>query len=167
MKSPPYNLNDSLANLLEPAVTETMIAHYEGDEKYPSPSTAYLINYLKQNPSFASIGYVLDGIWNDPAPTDWTLTIDMMKGTSIEKNSKPSKCNNFITSNESTVSVQLNSIENKEIISLKMINTTGQLVYEKTLQNQDNIIFNNPGKGLYFIVVEGKNSICTDKVFLQ
>jgi 3',5'-cyclic AMP phosphodiesterase CpdA len=74
--SPPYNLSQSTAEFVEPAFTETLIAHYGGNEGNPSSNTQWIMFWL----NLAGYGYItqaLQSVWNDISPDDWNTTIDL------------------------------------------------------------------------------------------
>ena len=73
----PYYLSADNATPIEPAITETFIAHYEGNEGDPSSTTQYIISSLISDVNYASIGAILQGMWNDISPDDWTYTINL------------------------------------------------------------------------------------------
>ncbi len=96
LTSPPYSLDSVTAAMVTPAVTETFIAHYEGNEGSPSAQTNTVIQMLKQHPSYYSIGYALEGIWNDAAPDDWTVSIDLNNYKTSVGLEKPIQLNNIL-----------------------------------------------------------------------
>jgi len=76
LTSPPFNLSQSMAEFVEPAFTETIIAHYDGNEGSPSSGTNFVIFSLY----LSGYGYVADGmqsIWNDKSPDDWNFNVDL------------------------------------------------------------------------------------------
>lgn len=75
LTSPPYNLDSATAAMATPAITETMIAHYHGDEGNPSPQTQVVIEMMVT--LYPEMGLVLQGIWEDPDPGDWEVSIDL------------------------------------------------------------------------------------------
>lgn len=75
LTQPPYSLDPATAAMVEPAITETFIAHYAGNEGDPSPGTQAIIDFLINSP-YAMIGYTLLGIWNDAQPDDWYTALD-------------------------------------------------------------------------------------------
>jgi hypothetical protein len=73
---PPYNISQSTAEFVEPAFTETMIAHYGGNEGSPSSNTQWIMFWL----SISGYGYItqaLQSVWNDAAPDDWNTSFDL------------------------------------------------------------------------------------------
>ena len=77
LMQPPYNLPDSIAQLLEPALTASIVAHYAGDEANPPMQVQLAIFLLMSDPQTAYLGTVLDSLWNDPAPADWVTTLNL------------------------------------------------------------------------------------------
>ncbi|MDP4268228.1 MAG: metallophosphoesterase [Bacteroidota bacterium] len=71
------NLSTDQAKQIEPFVSMTMMAHYEGDEKNPSPEILSIIKKLKEDNKTNTLGNTLEAIWNDPQPSDWNTTIDL------------------------------------------------------------------------------------------
>jgi len=76
LMSPPYNLSQSVAEFVEPAFTETLIAHYNGNEGDPSGNTDWVMFWLWLF-GYDYIADALDGVWNDEAPDDWNTSIDL------------------------------------------------------------------------------------------
>jgi 3',5'-cyclic AMP phosphodiesterase CpdA len=77
LQSPPYSLPPATVSMIEPAVSETMLAHFAGDEGDPSPQTQGIINYMFTTP-MAPMAYTMSSIWNDAAPGDWTASIPLL-----------------------------------------------------------------------------------------
>lgn len=75
LMSPPYNLSQSVAEFVEPAFTETLIAHYNGNEGEPSGNTDWVMFWLWLF-GYDYIADALDGVWNDESPDDWNTTLD-------------------------------------------------------------------------------------------
>lgn len=76
LMSPPYNLSQGVAEFVEPAFTETLIAHYGGNEGSPSSNTQWVMFWL----SISGYGYItqaLQSVWNDAAPNDWNVSLDL------------------------------------------------------------------------------------------
>ena len=76
LTNPPYSLSQSVAEFVEPAFTETLIAHYGGNEGNPSANAQWIMFWL----SISGYGYItqaLQSVWNDMAPDDWNTTIDL------------------------------------------------------------------------------------------
>lgn len=79
--------DEASAALLEPIVTQTLVAYYQGDE--PSNITSAVtaaINQLKAYPdnNIKLIASLLEGIWNDPTP-DNSVIIDLKTGVITQK----------------------------------------------------------------------------------
>ncbi|MBN2172606.1 MAG: metallophosphoesterase [Bacteroidales bacterium] len=76
LTSPPYNIDQGTAEFVEPAFTETLIAHYNGNEGNPSFSTNFIIWTL----NLSGYGYIADALesaWDDFAPDDWNTNINL------------------------------------------------------------------------------------------
>ncbi len=76
LTSPPYSLGQATAEFVEPAFTESMIAHYAGNEGNPSSNTQSVMFWLTIF-GYSYITQSLQSIWNDAAPDDWTTTINL------------------------------------------------------------------------------------------
>ncbi|MCG8701895.1 MAG: metallophosphoesterase, partial [Bacteroidales bacterium] len=138
LTSAPYNLDEATAAMIEPAITETFIAHYEGNEGTPSAATQAALNQLKNYPdaTIAMAGAALAGMWNDLEPDDWTYTIDL--------NVDP---NNAATLSEANISVYPNPVAELLFVegefegsntSMKIYSLDGKVVYAKTLNENKN-----------------------------
>ena len=82
--------DETSAALLEPIVTQSLVAYYQGDEpKQITPAVTQTINQLKAYPdnNVKLIASLLEGIWNDPTP-DNSVLIDLKTGTITDKNTK-------------------------------------------------------------------------------
>jgi len=76
LTQPPYSLGQSIAEFMEPAFTESIIAHYNGNEGSPSFGTEFIIFTLY----LSGYGYIAEGlesIWDDKPPDDWNINADM------------------------------------------------------------------------------------------
>lgn len=76
LTNPPYNISQSMAETVEPAFTETMIAHYYGNEGNPSSNTQWVM-FLLNISGYGYITQALQSVWNDLAPDDWNTTISL------------------------------------------------------------------------------------------
>ncbi len=76
LTSPPYNIDQGTAEFAEPAFTETLIAHYNGNEGSPSFNTSFVIWSLYLS-GYGYIAEALESVWDDLAPDDWNTTIDL------------------------------------------------------------------------------------------
>ncbi len=87
LMSPPYSIDEATANMAAPLFSETFVTHYAGDEKQADMSAtsqqilAGLGAMAGANPLFAMIGGAVQAIWNDPAPADNKVIIDLETGT--------------------------------------------------------------------------------------
>ncbi|MCB2219403.1 MAG: metallophosphoesterase [Bacteroidetes bacterium] len=76
LTNPPFNLSQSTAEFVEPAFSETILAHYEGNEGSPSSNTQFVMFSLY----LSGYGYIADGmqsIWNDKSPDDWNMSTSL------------------------------------------------------------------------------------------
>jgi hypothetical protein len=85
LMSPPYNLPQATAEFLAPAMTEAFASHYQGDEgsRPISPQTQGIIAFLQSqttDPMSQLMANALLAIFNDPAPADNNLTIELLSG---------------------------------------------------------------------------------------
>jgi hypothetical protein len=84
LMQPPYNLPQATAQFLAPAMTEAFASHYQGDEgsRLVSTQTQQTIAFLQSqaDPLSLLMANALLAIFNDPAPADNNLTIDLLTG---------------------------------------------------------------------------------------
>ena len=82
-----YGVDTNSAAQLAPAMAETFKAHYAGDEGLPSPATAEMIQYLgsSTNAMYQLFGAAMQSVWDDPAPADNNVFIDLINGGSVSK----------------------------------------------------------------------------------
>jgi hypothetical protein len=162
----PYNLPDSTATILEPAITESFIAHYEGDEGEPSPQTEAIINMLLSDPNYSFIGYALLSIWNDPQPGDWTVEINLADGTHVGLNKNLVNRNISLYPNPTRGTIHLDgNFTNNNIV--KIYNLSGQMVYSTTLHDGVNTLSTNLNSGLYTIEISGNNIKMRNKLIVK
>jgi hypothetical protein len=76
LTNPPYNISQSLAETVEPAFTETLIAHYNGNEGSPSANTQWIM-FLLTISGYGYITQALQSVWDDMAPDDWNTSINL------------------------------------------------------------------------------------------
>lgn len=76
LTSPPQNIDQETAEFVEPAFTESLIAHYAGNEGSPSLNTSFIIWSLYLS-GYAYIAEALESIWDDFPPDDWNTSIDL------------------------------------------------------------------------------------------
>ncbi len=80
-----YGLDAATATYLEPGITETLIAHYEGNEGgTPSANAQTSIAALKGTSGYETMGAILEGIWAD-SYDDWTYSIQLNKTKAAEE----------------------------------------------------------------------------------
>jgi len=83
LTNPPYNISQGLAETVEPAFTETLIAHYNGNEGNPSANTQWIM-FLLNISGYGYITQALQSVWNDAAPDDWNTSFDLSpKGSKL------------------------------------------------------------------------------------
>jgi hypothetical protein len=83
LTNPPYNISQGLAETVEPAFTETLIAHYGGNEGNPSANTQWIM-FLLNISGYGYITQALQSVWNDAAPDDWNTSFDLSpKGSKL------------------------------------------------------------------------------------
>jgi 3',5'-cyclic AMP phosphodiesterase CpdA len=76
LTNPPYNISESMAETVEPAFTETLIAHYNGNEGNPSANTQWIM-FLLNISGYSYITVALQSVWNDLAPDDWNTSMSL------------------------------------------------------------------------------------------
>jgi hypothetical protein len=76
LTNPPYNISQSLAQTVEPAFTETLIAHYNGNEGNPSSNTQWIM-FLLNISGYGYITQALQSVWNDAPPDDWNTSFNL------------------------------------------------------------------------------------------
>jgi predicted phosphodiesterase len=76
LTNPPYSISQSLAETVEPAFTETLIAHYVGNEGNPSANTQWIM-FLLNISGYSYITQALQSVWDDAAPDDWNTSFDL------------------------------------------------------------------------------------------
>lgn len=84
LMQPPYNLPQATAQFLAPAMTEAFASHYQGDEgsRPISPQTQGTIAFLQSqaDPMSQLMANALLAIFNDPAPADNNVTLNLLTG---------------------------------------------------------------------------------------
>ncbi len=87
LMQPPYNLPQATAQFLAPAMTEAFSSHYMGDESSRpiSPGTQTVIAFLQgQSDALSQLfANTLLGLFNDPAPADNRLLLNLMTGATV------------------------------------------------------------------------------------
>ncbi|MDP4268376.1 MAG: metallophosphoesterase [Bacteroidota bacterium] len=154
----PNNMPWFLATYVEPALTETMIAHYAGDEKNPSENVISKMNYLKNISSTAVLGIAMDSIWHDPLPSDLNTNIDL------------SNMNNGILSKEEFEKIKIfpNPVKNGLTIVNSDAHLNGLLISLKDVEGKElinkicndklsNLDMSRYGNGMYILSIKGKN----------
>ena len=74
-----YELDDFTASLIAPVVTNAFMANYKGDEGEPTTSDQQIIQQMAMfdNANSKLLAAVINSLWTDLAPADWTTTIDL------------------------------------------------------------------------------------------
>lgn len=82
---PPYDLPLETARFLAPAMAEAFHSHYQGDEETRpiSAGTQGILGYLlaQEDPMSQMMANVLLSLFNDPAPDDNALTVNLIPGS--------------------------------------------------------------------------------------
>lgn len=164
LMSAPYSLSAENAAFIEPAITETFIAHYEGNEGTPSAQSQGIISYLSADANFAFMGNILQGIWNDLSPDDWTYTIDLQSvPTNISGNG-----NNDIKLYVSTTKqlvAECNGYYEGSIITI--YDLTGKKITSQLLINGQNTVSPSLQTGIYLVEVQQGTLKMTKKVIVK
>ncbi len=168
LMSPPYNIDTATAIMIEPAITETFVAHYAGNEGTPSAQTQGTIDLLKLNPSYAFIGYALEGIWNDLPTDDWQVSIDMQDYTIgvteiIDYN--------MIKVFPNPVADQLNVLfpEIKSHVTLRIYDMQGKTVFNESVTGKQfvNINMSDTESGMYFLEIQIGSTLLRNKIIVE
>ncbi|MBN2746825.1 MAG: T9SS type A sorting domain-containing protein [Bacteroidales bacterium] len=170
LTSPPYSLDSVTASMVVPAVTETFIAHYEGNEGTPTPQTQAVIQMLKVHPTQYAMGYALEGIWNDATPDDWTVTIDLGYSNSSVGYSQSLNTNSILLfPNPSTGIFNLITPFEKHDIFVQVVDAQGREVKSMNTENQQNTVIDlsHLPKGAYMIVLSGNGMKLSKKIVLK
>ncbi len=166
LMSPPYYVDSATAYAIEPAITETFIAHFGGNESNPSAQTSAIIAMLKQDANYAFIGYILEGIWTDLPPDDWTTTIDLNSKfySGIQETYNINNILLFPNPSQGIFNLLMPDIKSK--INLKIFDISGKLVYDKDSKDNRNVVIDisNKSAGEYIIQVKINNTILTKKI---
>ena len=166
LMSPPYSIDSATAYAIEPAVTETFIAHFGGNESNPSPQTVATIAMLEQSP-MANIGYILDGIWTDIPPDDWTVSIDLNSPTYYAGITERYNVNNIILfPNPSKGIFNLLLPDIKSAVQIKIFDIDGKIVYNKETKDNPNVVVDvsNIKAGQYIIQLKINNTLISKKL---
>ncbi len=87
LMQPPYNLSQAQAQFLAPAMTEAFTSHYQGDEgsRPISLQTQGIIGALQAagDPLSLMMANTLLAIFNDPAPADNNVQLDLLSGSTV------------------------------------------------------------------------------------
>ncbi len=170
LTSPPYSLDSITASMVVPAVTETFIAHYEGNEGTPSAQTQGVIQMLKVHPTHYAMGYALEGIWNDASPDDWTVTIDLAyQNTSIGYSSTLNTNSILLFPNPSTGIFNLITPFENQNIFIQVFDGQGKEVKRLNTDNQKNTIIDLSSlqAGAYMIVLSGNGIKLSKKIVIE
>lgn len=127
LTQPPYNIPDSIAQIVEPAITATIVTHYGGDESNPPPAVQLTIALLMQDPQYAFLGQILDSIWHDPAPGDWNTTITLETLTQTNE-AEVSEAVFTVYPNPSGERMFVRAMEGIPEFDLRLFDASGKLV---------------------------------------
>ena len=168
LMSPPYNLDSATAYAIEPAITESFIAHFGGNEGSPTPQTQATIEMLKLSP-YAFMGYILEGIWEDPDPDDWTVTIDLNSPVYIGVTEILNVNNVILFPNPSKGVFNLLLPETKSKILINVFDINGKKVYEKESKGNRNVIIDisDQAVGQYIIQLDIYGSKMSRKLLIH
>lgn len=166
LMSEPYNLPDSTATMMEPAITESFIAHYEGDEGEPSAQTEAIINVLLQDPNYSFIGYAMLSIWNDPIPGDWEVEFNLATGAQVGLNENliNSKVSLYPNPSKGSFNLEGNFADNNVV---KIYNMAGKMVYSTMLQKGLNTLTPNINSGIYIVEISSNNIKLKKKLIIE
>lgn len=152
LTSSPFYLSDSAAAVIEPAITESFIAHYRGDEGTPSAYTQAVITNLLSDANYATVGYILQQMWND-SQADWDMEVQLSV-KSVETGINTGLINDPVSlyPNPTTGSftVSGNFDENTK---LYVYNIKGELVYSASLPDNEMLIEPDLDEGLYVVKI--------------
>ncbi|MFZ4413164.1 MAG: T9SS type A sorting domain-containing protein [Bacteroidales bacterium] len=168
LMSPPYNVDSATAYAIEPAITETFIAHFNGDEGTPSAQTQATIAMLQQSP-YAFVGYILEGIWDDPEPDDWTVNINLKFAASLGIAEQLNVNNIILFPNPSKGIFNIILPDIKDKLGVKVFDINGRLVYEKESSGMQfiGIDISNHSAGQYVIQLEFNGTKMFKKIILR
>jgi len=162
LMSPPYSLNDSMASWLAPAVSETLIAHSEGNEGEPSTETKAIINQLKMTP-YSFFALILESIWNDAAPDDWNLTIDLKVVNAINDKGSQLPVKLFSSSGGILKIV----VEDQCSFEVLIYNSNGSLIKHSKVKSEEQVNFESLSSGIYLVKIIAREKIYQAKVLVQ
>lgn len=145
-----YGLDSATAATLEPAITESFVAHYSGDEGTPSAGTQAIIQYMLTSSDIATyqMGYLMQQMWNDTT-SDWDMTVQLhtkKRTTSINTGLVNSPV--LLYPNPSTGEFTIQG-EFDENTHLNIYNLSGKLVYTTDLKTNKQNIHTNLPIGIY------------------
>lgn len=166
LMSEPYNLPDSTASMMEPAITESFIAHYSGNEGTPTPQTQGVIDALVQNPDYSFIGYAMQSIWNDPKPDDWHLELNLSDGniTTLDQHILNNQINIYPNPAENIIHIDGLSDENTLV---RIISIDGTVAFEGNANYSENTIYIAIPSGFYVLELFGSNLKISKKLIVD
>jgi len=162
LMSPPYSLNDSLATWLTPAISATMLAHFEGNEGNPDSQTQKVINELKITP-YSFFAVILESIWNDALPDDWNFSIDLHVVNSMQENQEKT----IMTARYPHSGACEIFINYENTAHYIIYNIDGKMVCQGISENGIPIKLNNLVPGLYFIRIVSNYDIFCSKLLIR
>ncbi len=166
LTQPPYSLDSTMAAQVEPAITESFMAHYHGNEGTPSPQTQATIEMLLGTP-YAAIGMILQSMWNDPTPDDWQVSIDLNESY-VGTNSQltigqikvfPNPANNFLN-------ILLPG--NNQNMDISLLDINGKTI-QKQISNLPNTIIDlsNVDAGIYILKIQIADTVLSKKITVK
>ncbi|MFT3740415.1 MAG: metallophosphoesterase [Breznakibacter sp.] len=165
LMSPPYSLSTENATLIEPAVTEAFVAHYAGNEGTPSETSQAIIAYLMSS-GYASIGYILNGMWDDPQPDDWTYVIDMANNPTFVVPQQKSSDIQIVTDTSGNIAIISRTPLNNASVSV--YNLLGEKFYQRMVNgDQFTIASSSFPTGIYVVKINGDEVKTSTKVVLR
>jgi len=162
LMSPPYSLNDSIATWLTPAIVETLIAHFQGNEGEPSPQTKDIIDELKMS-SYAFMAVILESIWNDAAPDDWNFSVNLRVVDALAE-LKPYSCQLIVHQEGNGISVWN---EESEMLEYQLFDMSGNLYKNSRQAGNNHIYFNDLKPGTYLFRMKTNSTFCSSKIIVR
>lgn len=167
LSNPPFGIDSSLAAMVAPAISESLIAHYGGNEGSPTPATQSIINLMVT--VYPSIGNIVAGIWNDPAPDDWTTEIDLGYSTTVGVQDIVNISDVLLFPNPSAGVFALFLPESKNQTRISVFDMKGNLVYLRNVETDRLIDVNISGNpcGQYLLQLEMNGVRMSKKIIIK
>lgn len=142
-----FGVDAETAAMIEPAVTESFIAHYQGDESDPSPASQGIIEMMLANENYQQMGYIMQQMWID-TQADWEIGVQLTTH-------KPSNINTTLVNkginiypNPSQGSFTLEGSFSENIV-LNLYSLSGKRVYSTLLTGNKVTVSPNISRGIY------------------